>query len=104
MYAIIETGGRQVSIQQGDEVQIEKIPGETGQEYEFNRVLAIVDGDKSVWGTPYLAGSKVRAKIIKHAQSKKIDVLRYKPKVRYRKKYGHRQPYTKIQILEIQRG
>ncbi|GIQ64603.1 50S ribosomal protein L21 [Paenibacillus cisolokensis] len=102
MYAIIETGGKQYKVQEGDVLYIEKLAAGEGESVTFDRVLAVSKGDGLVTGTPVVAGASVTAKIEKHGRGKKIIVYKYKPKKNYRRKQGHRQPYTKVTIEKIQ--
>ena len=97
MKAIFETGGKQYYVQENDELFIEKVTGEVGIVVEFDHVLLI--GDKT--GTPYVDGAKVVCEIAKHGKQKKIIVFKYKPKKKYRKKQGHRQPYTKLIVKKV---
>jgi len=102
MYAIIETGGKQYRVSEGDVVRVEKLPGEVGESVEFTKVLAVSkDGQLNV-GKPWLEGSKVTAKVLQHGKADKIIVFKYKPKKNYRKKQGHRQPFTEVQIEKIE--
>ncbi|VEU80749.1 50S ribosomal protein L21 [Haploplasma axanthum] len=100
MYAIIKTGGKQVKVQKGDTIYIEKLDVEAGELYEFTEVLAI-GGDKPKVGTPVIKGAKVVGKVEKQGRGKKIIVFKYRPKKNYRKKQGHRQSYTKVLIEDI---
>lgn len=101
MYAIIKTGGKQYTVREGDVLRIEKLNAEEGSDISFDEVLAINDDKSLKVGTPFLEGSKVEAKVIKHGKGKKITVFKYKPKKNYRKKQGHRQPFTQVQIGKI---
>ena len=101
MTAIIETGGKQYKVAEGDTLYIEKLPVEAGDNVTFDKVLAILDGDKATFGTPVVAGAKVDASVVKNGKGKKIIVFKYKPKKNYRRKQGHRQPYTKVIIGKI---
>lgn len=100
MYAIIETGGKQLKVEQGQEVYIEKIEGDVDEVVTFDKVL-LVGGEDTKVGAPYVEGATVTAKIVKHDRAKKITVFKYKPKKTYRRKQGHRQPYTKVVIEGI---
>ena len=100
MYAIIEAGGKQYKAEQGKFVKVEKIAGEVGEAVEF-KTLMIVDGENTVIGTPVVEGASVDATVVKNGKAKKIIVFKYKPKKKYRKKQGHRQPYTKVTIKSI---
>ena len=101
MHAIIETGGKQYKVAEGDTLFIEKLPVEAGDNVTFDKVLAILDGDKATFGTPVVAGAKVDASVVKNGKGKKVIVFKYKPKKNYRRKQGHRQPYTKVTIGKI---
>ena len=101
MHAIIETGGKQYKVSEGDTLFIEKLPVEAGNAVTFDKVLAVIDGDKATFGTPLVNGAKVDATVVKNGKGKKIIVFKYKPKKGYRRKQGHRQPYTKVTIGKI---
>lgn len=100
MYAIIETGGKQLKVTKGDTIFVEKLDVEEGSTFEFTDVVAL-GGDKVKLGKPFVKGAKVVAKVEKQGRSKKIVVFKYKPKKNYRKKQGHRQSYTKLVIEDI---
>ncbi|WP_028561849.1 50S ribosomal protein L21 [Paenibacillus pinihumi] len=102
MYAIIETGGKQYKVQEGDVLYIEKLELNEGDSVTFDRVLAVSKGEGLVTGTPVVAGASVSATIEKHGRGQKIIVYKYKAKKNYRRKQGHRQPYTKVTIGKIQ--
>ena len=97
MKAIIETGGKQYYVEEGTELYIEKLDLEAGSKVEFDKVL-MVDG---AFGHPYLTNAKVTGEVVKHGKEKKVVVFQYVPKNKYRKKQGHRQPYTKVVIKSI---
>ncbi len=102
MFAIIQTGGKQYIVQEGQTLSVELLPTEVGGAMEFSALLvAESDGSRVDVGTPEVKGAIVKATIVEHGKGKKIDVMKYKPKVRYRRKYGHRQPFTKIKIEKI---
>ena len=101
MHAIIETGGKQYKVTEGDTLFIEKLPVEAGDKITFDRVLAVIDGDKATFGAPAVEGAKVEAEVVKNGKGKKIIVYKMKPKKNYRRKQGHRQPYTKVTIGKI---
>ncbi|MVO99673.1 MULTISPECIES: 50S ribosomal protein L21 [Paenibacillus] len=102
MYAIIETGGKQYKVQQGDVLYIEKLEAGAGDVVKFDRVLA-VSGDKGlVLGSPVVEGATVSGKVEKQGKGRKIIVYKYKAKKNYRRKQGHRQPYTKVVIENIE--
>ena len=100
MYAIIETGGKQYKVEQGDVVFVEKLGVEEGETVTFDKVL-VVGGDDVKVGTPYVDGASVEASVVKNGKDKKIIDYKYKSKKGYHKKQGHRQPYTKVEIKAI---
>ena len=101
MYAIIETGGKQYKVQAGDVIYVEKLPYEVGNTVEFTKVLAVSNDNGFVTGAPYVSGASVTAKVVRNGKAKKIYVMKYKAKKNEKKKIGHRQPYTKVQIEKI---
>ena len=101
MHAIIVTGGKQYKVAEGDTLFIEKLPNEAGDKITFDKVLAVLNGDKATFGAPVVEGAKVEAEVVKNGKGKKIIVFKYKPKKNYRRKQGHRQPYTKVEIGKI---
>ena len=101
MQAIIVTGGKQYKVAEGDTLFIEKLPVEAGNAVTFDKVLAVIDGDKATFGTPLVNGAKVDATVAKNGKGKKIRIFKYNPKKGYRKRQGHRQPYTKVEIKKI---
>ncbi|HCX65871.1 MAG TPA: 50S ribosomal protein L21 [Eubacteriaceae bacterium] len=104
MYAVVKTGGKQYCVKEGDVLSVEKVALEDGQDtVEFTEVLAINDGEMVV-GTPTVEGAKVEGKVVEEGKSKKVVVYKYKSKKDYRRKQGHRQPFTKIQITKIDSG
>ena len=104
-YAIIETGGKQYRVKSGDVLFVEKLPVEAESEITFDKVLAVLDDEKeAVIGAPTVAGATVTAKVIKNGKAKKIHVFKYKAKKNYRRRQGHRQPYTQVQIDAITVG
>ncbi len=100
MYAIIETGGKQYRVEKNDVLYIEKLDAAEGN-VTFDKVLAVNNGKTLKIGSPYVKGATVEAEIVKHGKGKKLNILTYKPKKGSMRRIGHRQPYTKIQILEI---
>ncbi len=100
MFAVIETGGKQNKVSEGDEIFIEKLGLEDGATVTFDKVLA-VSGESLSVGTPYVAGATVEASVLKSGRGKKIYVFKYKAKKNEKKKIGHRQDYTKIRITKI---
>ena len=99
--AVIETGGKQYSVKEGDVVFIEKLPSEAGDSVTFDRVLSVIGDDGAKFGTPLVKGASVTAEVVKNGKAKKIIVYKMHPKKGYRRKQGHRQPYTKVQIGKI---
>ena len=100
-HAIIETGGKQYRVAEGDVLFIEKLDVAAGDTVKFDRVLAVIDGDSTKFGTPVVEGATVSANVVKNGRGKKIRVFKMKPKKGYRRTQGHRQPYTKVQIETI---
>ena len=101
MNAIIVTGGKQYKVAEGDVVFIEKLDQEAGDVVKFDQVLAIIDGENATFGTPVVEGATVEANVVKNGKGKKIRIFKYTPKKGYRKRQGHRQPYTKVEITKI---
>ena len=102
MYAIIETGGKQIRVEEGAAIYVEKLDAQEGEEVVFDKVVAYSNRTTSV-GTPYVKGVKVHAKVEKQGKGKKIIIFKYKPKKgSTRRKQGHRQPYTKLTITSIE--
>ncbi len=101
MYAIIETGGKQYKVQAGDTVFIEKLDAAEDSEYTFDKVIAVGKDDGISVGAPYVEGATVTAKVLKNGKAKKVTVFTYKPKKNEKRKMGHRQPYTKVEISAI---
>ncbi len=99
MYAIIETGGKQYKVSEGDVIKVEKLNAEG--KYTFNSVLAIGNGDDFKVGAPTVAGASVEASVIGNGKAKKVIVYKYKPKKTFHKKKGHRQPFTELKIEKI---
>ena len=102
MYAIIETGGKQYRVCAGETCRVERLPVEVGTEIAMERVMAVGDGETLKVGTPCVAGASVRARVIAHGKGRKIIVYKYKAKKNYRRKQGHRQPYTELLIEQIE--
>ena len=101
MQAIIEACGKQYKVAEGDVIFMEKLGAEADETVTFDKVLAILDGDKATFGAPVVEGAKVEAKVVKNGKGKKIMIFKYNPKKGYRKRQGHRQPYTKVEIGKI---
>ncbi len=102
MYAIIQTGGKQYRVAEGDVITIEKLDNADGETVVFDSVLTVVKEGEVVIGKPLVAGAKVSAKIVDHGKEKKILIFRYKAKSNYRRRQGHRQPFTKVVIEKIE--
>ncbi len=103
MFAVIKTGGKQYKVAEGDKVLIEKLTKEAGEEFDFEEVLLVTNGspETAQIGQPFIPGAKVHAKVLEQGKAKKKIVFRYHSKTRYKKKKGHRQPFTKVEILKI---
>ena len=102
MFAVIETGGKQYRVNEGDIIFVEKLEVNEGDTIVFDRVKALSNGQSFEVGTPVVEGAKVTAKVLKNGKSKKIYVVKYKAKKNEKKKMGHRQPYTKVEIVTIE--
>ena len=101
MNAIIVTGGKQYKVAEGDVLFIEKLEAEAGETITFDQVLAILDGETATFGAPVVEGASVTATVMKNGKGKKVRIFKYNPKKGYRKRQGHGQPYTKVQIGAI---
>ena len=101
MKAVIVTGGKQYTVSEGDVLYIEKLNAEEESTVKFEQVLAVLDGENSKVGTPVVEGACVEAKVVKNGKGKKLTIFRYKAKKNEKKKMGHRQPYTKVEITKI---
>ena len=101
MYAIIATGGKQYKVEEGDFVFVEKIEGEVDEVVTLDKVLALSAGDEVKFGTPYVEGATVEAKIVKQGKGEKIRIIKHKAKKGYRKRQGHRQPFTQLSVEKI---
>ena len=101
MYAVIKTGGKQYRVQQGDVIFVEKIDAQADEAVTFEEVLLVGDGEAAKIGAPVVEGAKVEGKVLAQVKSKKVVVYKYKAKKNERKKQGHRQPYTKVEIVAI---
>lgn len=100
MYAIIRTGGKQYKVQAGDQICVEKLDAEVGAEVSFE-VLMLSDDKTTQVGKPVISGINAKAKVLEHGKGSKVVVFHYKPKKNIRKKQGHRQPFTKVEISSI---
>ena len=101
MYAVLETGGKQYKVQAGDEINVEKLGIEAGQEVVFDKVLVVGEGAEVKIGAPYVEGASVKGTVVGNGKGQKVIVFKYKSKKDYRKKRGHRQPYTTVKIDTI---
>ena len=101
MYAIIETGGKQYKVENGDVIFIEKLEVEADSTITFDKVIAVGADDGIKVGAPYVDGASVEAKVIKNGKGKKLNIITYKPKNGSSRRMGHRQPYTKVEITKI---
>ncbi|MBC5629822.1 50S ribosomal protein L21 [Clostridium sp. NSJ-6] len=102
MYAVLTTGGKQYKVSEGDVIYVEKLNVEVDSNVELTEVLAVSNGETLKVGTPVVEGAKVVAKVVAQGKAKKITVFKYKAKKDYRRKNGHRQPYTKLVIEKIE--
>ena len=102
-YAILKTGGKQYRVSPGDVIDVERLPVESGAEIELEHVIALSENGEVTIGQPLVEGAKAIAQVHAQARDKKIRVFKYKRKTRYRRTIGHRQPYTRLQIVEIVR-
>ncbi len=102
MYAIVETGGKQYRVAAGDVITVERLDADVGQEVAFDRVLVVRADGKVAVGNPVVPGARAVGTVLEHGRGKKIRGLKYKPKVNYRRRYGHRQGYTRVRIDNIQ--
>lgn len=101
MLAVIKTGGKQYIVAPKDKIKIEKLDIEEGKEKSFDQVLLLEKNKKLEIGTPLVKGAKVIGKVLKQGKAKKVIIFKYKPKTRYKKKTGHRQPFTEVEITKI---
>lgn len=100
-FAVIATGGKQYLVSQGEKIHVEKLEGEAGDKVTFDQVLATITDTDCTLGKPTISGASVEGTILKQGRGKKIEVLKYKAKSKYRKKIGHRQAFTEIEITKI---
>jgi large subunit ribosomal protein L21 len=101
IYAIVKSGGRQYKVAPGQTIEVNRLPVEAGSRVALDKVLLIAEGDKVTLGTPNIEGAKVMASVVGEGRGEKVIVFKYKPKVRYRRKTGHRQFYTRLAIEKI---
>ena len=104
MYAVIQTGGKQYRVAEGDTLKVEKLAADTGATVELDRVLMVADGENVKVGKPYLEGGKVTATVEAHGRGKKVKILKFRRRKQYLKRQGHRQWYTAIKITGINAG
>lgn len=104
MYAVIQTGGKQYRVSEGDTLRVEKLGAEEGAEMELDKVLMIADGDNVKVGAPYVEGGKVSATVKSHGRGKKVKIVKFRRRKQYLKRQGHRQSYTELQITGISAG
>jgi len=100
-FAVIKTGGKQYIVHEGDVLSVEKLTDEEGGKIVFDEVLLVDDGKTTKLGTPIVDGAKVEANLVEHGRGKKLHVIRYRAKSRHFRKYGHRQPYSKVEVTSI---
>lgn len=103
MLAVIKTGGKQYLVKPGDKIKIEKINKKEGQNVIFDKVLLLEKNRKLEIGHPFVKGAKLLGKVLRQGKGAKLIVFKYKPKTRYKKKAGHRQPFTEVEILKIEK-
>src|SRR3989344_726875 len=101
MFAIIETGGKQYKVAPGQKIKVEKLEAKDGESLVFDKVLMVADGESVKIGKPLVDGAKVEAKLVKQGRTKKVIVFKYHSKTRYRKKKGHRQDFTEVEVTAI---
>jgi len=99
--AVIETGGKQYLVSEGQKIQVEKLPQKSGDKFDFDKVLLLVENDKIEIGKPYLEGKKIPAELLEEKRLPKITIFKYHSKTRYRRKKGHRQQVSMVKILKI---
>ena len=102
MYAVIETGGRQYRVREKDVLIVEKLPAEAGQTVTIDKVLALSDGERIKIGAPFVTGARVMLRAVRHGRGRKVIVFKYKAKKNYRRKKGHRQPFTQVIVEKIE--
>ncbi len=101
MYAVIETGGKQHRVEEGEVLDIEKLEAATGETVDFDKVLMVADGDKINVGAPYVEGSSVTAEVVAHGRGDKVNIIKFRRRKHSRKQMGHRQWYTQVKITSI---
>lgn len=101
MYAVIKTGGKQYTVKEGDELKIELLPDDVGNEIQFAEVLMLMDGDNVVCGTPFIAKALVKAQVLDHGRHKKVKIIKFRRRKHHMKQMGHRQYYSQVKITAI---
>jgi large subunit ribosomal protein L21 len=101
-YAIVESGGKQFTAVEGNTIEVDRLPAESGQQVTLDAVLLLVDGDKISVGAPVVEGAKVKATVVGHVKGPKVVIFKYRPKKHYRVKTGHRQQYTQLIVNSIE--
>ena len=104
MYAVVKTGGKQYRVQTGQTIRVEKLEGDVGHKVDLADVLLVADGEKLAVGQPLVAGARVRAEIVKQGKERRVIIFNYRRRKRYRRKQGHRQPFTALKITAIEAG
>lgn len=104
MYAVIESGGKQHRVEPGEIVRLEKLAVDKGGTVDFEKVMLVGEGENIRIGTPYLEGGKVRAEVVGHGRGDKVTIIKMRRRKNYRRKVGHRQPYTEVKITDISGG
>ncbi len=103
MYAIVETGGKQYRVSEGETLRVDRVDAEEGAELTLDKVL-MVGGEQVAVGTPYVQGAAVKARVVRHGRDRKVIVFKMKRRKNYRRKRGHRQAFTELRILEVRGG
>lgn len=101
MYAVLKTGGKQYRVAAGDTIKVEKLEGKVGEQLEIAEVLLLADGEHLTLGRPLVEGARVKAEILEQDRHRKVVIFKYKRRKRYRRKTGHRQPFTALRIVDI---
>ena len=101
LYAVIETGGKQLRVEAGQVVEVQRLPQDRGSEIALGRVLMLVDGERVTAGTPVVQGARVMATVLGHARGRKVIVGKFRPKKHYRRRVGHRQPFSRVRVERI---
>jgi large subunit ribosomal protein L21 len=104
MYAVVQTGGKQYRVETGQTIRVERLDGDVGKEVEIAEVLLVADGEKLAIGRPRVEGARVRAEIVKQGKERRLVIFNYRRRKRYRRKQGHRQPFTALKITAIEAG